>query len=73
MRAAEGKMCDPRLKSQRMEGRERDAAWDLSKGMSKSDSVAMPPEAKSAVEMLRTWRVVVVVDIVVIGLYKYLV
>lgn len=41
--------------------------------MSKSESVAMPPEARSAVEMLRTWRVVVVDDIVVMVLYKYLV
>ena len=41
--------------------------------MSKSERVAMPPEARRAVEMLRIWRVVVVVvvDILVTGLHIY--
>jgi hypothetical protein len=41
--------------------------------MSKSERVAIPPEARRAVEMLRTWRVVVVVDILVTGLHRYLI
>lgn len=62
MKEAGGKMCEPRLKSQRIWGRERDAGWDWSSGMSKSVMVAMAPEARRAVEMLRVLmkRVVVV-------------
>lgn len=59
-------MCDPRLKSQRMEGREREAGWLLRRGMSKRDCVAMPPEASNAVEMLRIWTTCVA-DILVTG------
>ena len=52
MKTAEGKMCEPLLKSQRMEGRERDAGWDFSSGISKRDSAAMPPPARREMVML---------------------
>ena len=55
MSAAVGKMCEPRLKSQRIIGRERDAGWDLRNGMSKRERVAMPPDARRAVVMLMIW------------------
>ncbi|KAH4292382.1 hypothetical protein HBH64_184220 [Parastagonospora nodorum] len=35
--AAVGKMCEPREKSQRVRGRERDAGWDFSRGMEKRE------------------------------------
>lgn len=57
-------MCEPRLNSQRMLGRERDAGWDCSWGMSNRVRVAMPPEARRAVEMLRSWMVGVMADMV---------
>lgn len=55
-RAAVGKICEPRLKSQRVMGRERDAGWDWRRGTSKMERVAMPPAARRAVLMLTTWR-----------------
>ena len=55
-------MCEPRLKSQRVEGREREAGWDWSSGTSKRDRVAMPPEATRATEMLRTCTAAVVAE-----------
>lgn len=58
-----GKMCEPRLKSQRVMGRERDAGWDLRRGSSKRERVAMPPDARRAVEILRIW-IVCVADMV---------
>lgn len=63
--AAPGKTCEPRLKSQRVSGSERDAGWDCSSGMSNRERVAMPPDARSAVDILAIWMMlVVVVDIV---------
>jgi len=56
-------MCDPREKSQRIEGSERDAGCDCSSGVSKRDREAMPPEAIKAVEMLRSCAAVVAVDV----------
>ena len=50
--AVVGKMCEPRLKSQRMEGRDRDAGWDCSSGISKSDSVAIAPLESREMVML---------------------
>jgi hypothetical protein len=47
-----GKICEPLLKSQRVDGRERDAGCAWSSGMSKRDKLAMPPDAKSDVTML---------------------
>lgn len=59
-------MCEPRLKSQRMEGRERDADWDLRRGTSKRERVAIPPAASREVEIEIVWmRVVAVKDILV--------
>ena len=55
-------MCDPRLKSQRVEGRDRDAGWDWREGTSKRERVAMPPEATRAMEMLRTCMVGIVAE-----------
>ena len=49
-------MCEPREKSQRVSGRDRDAGWDFSRGTEKRDSEAMPPEARRAVDMLRICR-----------------
>ena len=60
---AVGKMWDPREKSQRTMGRERDAGCDFRMGMSKREKEAIPPEAMRAVVMLRTssmWVVMVV-------------
>lgn len=48
-------MCEPRLNSQRIEGRERDAGCDFSSGTSKRLRVAMPPEARREVVMLNVW------------------
>lgn len=53
--AAVGKMCEPRLKSQRVMGRARDAGWEEMMGTSKMERVAMLPEARRAVVMLRIW------------------
>jgi hypothetical protein len=52
---AAGNMCEPREKSQRVIGRAREAGCEDIMGTSKSDRVAMPPEAIKAVEMLMTW------------------
>jgi hypothetical protein len=43
--AAVGKVCDPREKSQRVLGREREAGCAARIGISKKVSVKMPPEA----------------------------
>lgn len=59
--AAVGKICEPREKSQRIMGRERDAGSDRMIGMSKRDNAAMPPEATNAVDMLRIWMVCVAI------------
>jgi hypothetical protein len=34
-------------------GKARDAGWDLMMGTSNKDSVAMPPDAMNAVDMLK--------------------
>jgi hypothetical protein len=52
-----GKMWLPRLKSQRSMGRERDAGCDFIMGMSKRERVAMLPAERRAEVMLRSWRV----------------
>ena len=54
-----GKTCEPREKSQRVMGRERDAGWDFNIGTSKKVRVAMPPDAMNAVAVLRICMVVV--------------
>jgi hypothetical protein len=54
--AAAGKMWLPREKSQRVMGRAREAGWDFMMGTSKSERVAMPPLARRAVLMLKSWR-----------------
>ena len=54
--AAVGKIWEPREKSQRVIGKERDAGCDLMIGTSKSESVAMPPDATKAVDMLNICR-----------------
>jgi hypothetical protein len=56
---AVGKMWEPREKSQRREGSERDAGWDCSSGISKRERVRMPPEARRAIELLAICRDVV--------------
>lgn len=53
---AVGKMWEPREKSQRTMGRERDAGWDFSMGMEKREKADMPPEAIRAADMLSIWR-----------------
>ena len=55
-------MCDPRLKSQRVGGRDREAGCDWREGTSKRERVAMPPEATRAMEMLRTCMVGIVAE-----------
>lgn len=50
-----GAVCEPRLNSQRSMGSEREAGWERSRGMSKAERVAMPPDVKRAVEMVRIW------------------
>jgi hypothetical protein len=61
-KAAVGKMCEPRLKSQRVKGRAREAGCEEMRGTSKRERVAMPPEARKAVDMLRIWRAFVDVE-----------
>lgn len=61
-RATVGKMWDPRLKSQRREGRAREAGWDWRMGTSKRLRVAMPPAARREREMEKAWRDIVRVD-----------
>jgi|SRR5690242_6972532 len=50
-----GATCEPLENSQRSEGREREAGCERSRGMSKPERAAMPPDVKRAVEMVRTW------------------
>lgn len=57
--AVVGKMCEPREKSQRVRGREREAGCDFRMGTSKRERVDMPPALRRAVETLRAWRAVV--------------
>lgn len=59
-----GKMCEPRLKSHLVEGRDREAGWDWRMGTSKIVRVAIPPAAMRAVDMEIVWRKGVNVDIV---------
>ncbi len=59
MIAAVGKVWEPREKSHRIMGRERDADCDCNMGMSKRDNAAMPPDANSAVDMLKICTVCV--------------
>jgi len=53
-------VCEPREKSQRVCGRERDAGWDWRRGTAKREREAMPPEARRAMEMEKSWAAVVV-------------
>ena len=55
MDAAVGKMWEPRLKSQRMDGRARDAGWDSMMGTANAESAAFPPVAISEIEMVAVW------------------
>lgn len=64
-------MCEPQLKSQRVMGRDRDAGWDWSSGMSKRVRLAMPPEAIRAVEMLKVLIRVVVVLADILGCRQF--
>lgn len=63
MNPAVGKICEPRLKSHRVEGRDREAGWDCKMGTSKRVRVAIPPAARRAVDMEIVWRMGVNVDI----------
>lgn len=56
-----GAVWEPRLKSQRSEGREREAGCERRIGMSKPERAAIPPLVKRAVGMVRSWRACVVV------------
>jgi len=56
-------MWEPRLKSQRICGREREAFCDWIMGRSNAESVAMAPDDMSATEMLVAWRMSVVVAV----------
>jgi len=60
-----GAVCEPRLNSHRSMGNERDAGWERMRGMSKAERAAMPPDVKSAVEMVKIWMACVA-DIVVV-------
>lgn len=68
-----GKMCEPRLKSHLVDGRECEAGWDCRMGTSKRVRVAMPPAARRAVDMEAVWRVAVRVDILVLGSHWWLI
>lgn len=50
-----GAVCEPRLNSQRSIGSERDAGWERMRGISKADRAAIPPDVKSAAEMVKIW------------------
>lgn len=52
-------MCEPRLKSQRIDGSEWDAGEDWSSGTSKREIAAIPPETIRETEMLRALIAVV--------------
>lgn len=45
-------MWEPRLKSQRVKGREREAGREVRRGVSKRERVAMAPEERREVVML---------------------
>jgi hypothetical protein len=60
-----GAVCEPRLNSHLSMGRERDAGCERMRGMSKAERAAMPPDVKSAVEMVRIW-IARVADILVV-------
>jgi hypothetical protein len=62
-------MWEPREKSQRIMGSERDAGCDFRRGISKRERDAMPPDAMRAVEILSIWMVCVA-DIVMMVLEK---
>lgn len=69
-KATVGKIWDPRLKSQRIEGKEREAGWDWRMGTSKRLMLAMPPAARREREMEAVWRRVVVrEDIVALEMF----
>lgn len=52
-----GAVCDPRLKSQRRLGSEREAGWERRRGMLKAERLAIPPAVKRAVDMLMIWTI----------------
>ena len=52
-------MWDPREKSHRIIGNEREAGCDCNRGISKKERDAIPPDAMSAVVMLKIWIVCV--------------
>ena len=55
MSAAVGNRCEPRLKSQRIEGRARDAGWDSMIGRANAESDAFAPVASREMEMVVVW------------------
>jgi hypothetical protein len=63
IKAAWGKIWESRLKSQRMDGRDRDTAWDFNSGTSKRDNVAMLPAAMREIEILKVWTMALVESI----------
>lgn len=65
--AAVGNTCEPRLKSHRVRGREREAGRDCSMGMSRNVIPDMPPAAVNAVAMDVVWRSSVVLGISLSG------
>lgn len=64
MNIAMGAACEPRLNVQRNMGRDRDAGCERNMGMSKADCVAIPPDAKSAVDMLMIWTADIVAPMI---------
>ena len=52
MEAAVGKMWEPLLKSQRIDGKARDAGWDSMIGRANVESAAFPPAERSEMEMV---------------------
>ena len=70
VKAVDGKICDPRLKSHRKEGRERDPGWDCRMGMSKRVRDRMEPEERSAAVMLKIWIGVAILVVVLDGVER---
>ena len=66
-----GATCEPRLKSQRSMGSERDAGWERMRGTSNAERAAMPPAVKRAVEMVKISTACVVDIVILIVLFPW--
>ena len=54
-KAAVGKTCEPRLKSQRIEGKAREAGWEEMMGRAKVVRAKLAPVARREVVIVVVW------------------